>query len=132
MVPVSVHTALTPPYVPGQEALAARYVASLEAGVKARIDIGTSAGAVPGAPLTVAQYATKWLKEREALHLATQADDRTRLTKHVLPRIGEMRLDEVRPRHMRDLVTQLRGEGKLAPRTIHHVFNTASRCSTTR
>jgi len=42
-----------------------------------------------------------------------------------MPRIGEMRLDEVRPRHIRDLVTQLRGEGKLAPRTIHHVFNTA-------
>jgi hypothetical protein len=33
-----------------------------------------------------------------------------------------MRLDEVRPRHLRDLVLDLRKAGTLAPRTIRHVY----------
>jgi len=42
---------------------------------------------------------------------------------HILPRIGTMELHEVRPRHLRELVLQLRETGKLAPRTIHHVYH---------
>jgi integrase len=34
-----------------------------------------------------------------------------------------MLLEEVRPRHVRDLVLALRQDGKLAPRTIHHVYH---------
>jgi hypothetical protein len=35
-----------------------------------------------------------------------------------------MRLDEVRPRHVRDLVLDLRKHGELAPRTVRHVYAT--------
>ncbi len=42
----------------------------------------------------------------------------------MLPRIGMMLLEEVRPRHIRELVLKLRADGKLAPRTIHQVFHT--------
>ena len=57
--------------------------------------------------------------------MATAGDDETRLNLHVLPRIGTMLLEEVRPRHIRELMLKLRADGKLAPRTIHHVFHTA-------
>ena len=33
-----------------------------------------------------------------------------------------MNLEEVRPRHIRDLIKALRAQGKLAPRTIRHVY----------
>jgi integrase len=112
------------PYTPGQEPLARRYLAQRERRIEAEVDAGADVGAKPGEPLTVAQYAKKWIKAREPLGLATASDDETRLRKHVLPRLGEMKLEEVRRRHIRDLVLQLRADGKLAPRTIHHVFHT--------
>jgi integrase len=67
---------------------------------------------------TVAEYAEQWLGRRTN---ANAGDDRTRLTLHALPHIGTFRMDEVKPRHLRDLVLSLRGEGKLAPRTIRQV-----------
>lgn len=33
-----------------------------------------------------------------------------------------MKLDEIRPRHLRDLVLELRKSSGLAPRTIRHVY----------
>jgi integrase len=44
--------------------------------------------------------------------------------RYALPAIGSMRLDEVRPRHLRDLVLDLRKAGTLASRTIRHVYAT--------
>lgn len=111
-------------YASGQEAKARRYLVSLEAGVSARAEAADATGAEPGAPLTVAQYAKKWIRDRQPLGLATASDDETRLTKHVLPKRGHLKLEEVRPRHIRDLIMHLRAEGRLAPRTIHHVFHT--------
>jgi integrase len=35
-----------------------------------------------------------------------------------MPAIGDRRLDEVRPRHIRDLIRSLRTKGTLAPRTV--------------
>jgi integrase len=43
----------------------------------------------------------------------------------MVPRLGHMVLDEVRPRHIRDFVHDLR-KGPLAPRTIYHVFQTTA------
>jgi integrase len=72
----------------------------------------------------VEQFAKKWIHDRRPLGLKTVSDDETRLRRHVLPSLRHLRLDEVRPRHVRELVIKLRTEGKLAPRTIHHVFHT--------
>jgi integrase len=66
-------------------------------------------------PLTVTVYADGWLDKRTNV---TAADDRTRITKHVLPRIGHMLMTDVKPRHIDDVIEQLKAEGKLAPRTI--------------
>jgi uncharacterized protein (DUF433 family) len=39
----------------------------------------------------------------------------------VVPAIGPLRLDEVAPRHIKQLILRLRNAGKLAPCTIRHV-----------
>ncbi len=67
--------------------------------------------------LTVTAYATTWLNRRTT---KTVRDDRTRIERHVLPVIGDMLLVDVRPRHMRDLVMELRA-GTLAPKTIRQI-----------
>lgn len=71
-----------------------------------------------GGPLTVRAYAKRWLDARKT---KTVGDDRARIERHVLPRIGGMLLAEVRPRHARELVMALRADGKLAPKTIREV-----------
>ena len=67
---------------------------------------------------TVAEYAEAWLKKRTN---ANAGDDRTRIEHHALPTLGPMRMDEVKPRHLRDLMLALRAAGRLAPRTIRQV-----------
>jgi hypothetical protein len=79
----------------------------------------------PGTPITVAQYTARWLKERESLHHASHKDEACRLNKHMLPRLGHMLLEDVRPRHIREFVFDLR-KGPLAPRTTYHVYQTTA------
>lgn len=69
-------------------------------------------------PLTVTLWATRWLDARTT---KTVADDRTRIEKHALPRIGHLLMTEVRPRHLRELVLELRKAGTLSPKTIREV-----------
>jgi integrase len=69
-------------------------------------------------PMTLQRYVLAWLDKRKT---ATVNDDRTWLERHVLPRIGDVLLTEVRPRHLRDLILELRAEGNLAPTTIRQI-----------
>lgn len=69
-------------------------------------------------PLTVTRYATKWLGKRKN---KTVKDDRTRMERHVLPRIGHLLMTEVRPRHLRDVILELRNAGELSPRSIRNI-----------
>jgi integrase len=78
----------------------------------------------PGEPITVARYADRWVAGRRKIGLATADDDASRLRLHALPIIGTLKLEEVRPRHVRDLVLQLRAAAQLAPRSIRHVYAT--------
>lgn len=70
-------------------------------------------------------YAARWIDERRSLDLDWQNDE-SRLRNHVLPIIGDMRVDEVRPRHLATLFKQIRANGKLAPRTIYNVYSVVS------
>jgi integrase len=108
---------------PGEEKRARRHLASVEAHVRASIEAQTKAELAPGTPLTVKSYAKRWLADRARVGLRSVPDDTSRLNLHVLPRIGSMELQEVRPRHLREMVLQLREAGTLAPRTIHHVYH---------
>jgi hypothetical protein len=102
------------------------FLARLQKRINAAAETADTLRLQPGAPLSVEQHATKWITDRRPLNLATASDDETRLKKHALPTIGHLRLDEVRPRHIRGLVKTLRAEGKLAPRTIYRVFFTVA------
>jgi integrase len=74
-------------------------------------------------PVTIKRYAKRWL-DRRRHRVRTVRDEETRLAKHVFPRLGQMPVEQVRPRHIRDLILDLRQDGKLAPRTIRHVYGT--------
>lgn len=82
----------------------------------------TEDGKVP----TLEAYAVQWIKDRRELGVASVNDDEARLTIHVYPTLGPMRLDEVRPRDIRGLIKRLRKKGELAPRTIRNVYGVVS------
>lgn len=82
-------------------------------------------------PLTVRQYAERWIPKRKAADLDWTNDD-GRLRVHVLPRIGDMPIAEVRTKHLIDLFAAIRstpleetGEPP-APRTVHNIHSVVS------
>jgi integrase len=81
--------------------------------------------------LSVAQYADKHFASRKAAaelspsHRAQQnvEDQRKRVVAYVLPRIGKRPLAAISTTDIKGVIAELVREGKLAPRTIHHVYN---------
>jgi len=112
------------PYLVGSEEKARRWVRHVERGLTAAAEAGEALGVAPGQPVTVRAYGEKWLKDRAALGLNSAPDDTSRLRLHAFPVIGALGLNEVRPRHVRGLVLGMRQAGKLAPRSIRHVYAT--------
>ena len=83
------------------------------------VEVGsTSPG---GGPLTVAKWSEMWLATRRRKGIVVADDYESRLKLHILPRIGHLRLDEVRVGHVAELVQSLRDK-KLAPRTVRHIY----------
>jgi hypothetical protein len=115
-------------FVVGEEAKARVALAEIEASIKA----GGDPDAVVIGPATVRYYSERWSKARMAHGLGVAFDDRARIRKHALPAIGHLEMAQVRPRHIRDLVRSLAAAGKLAPRTIRHVYGRSMSCSATR
>lgn len=116
-------------YKVGDEALAQARLDEIEAKVAAKAKADAALAGRLGeaaAPLTVRQYADRWTKGRRS-RVRTAADEASRLALHVLPRIGDMAIADVRPRHVRDLVLALRDAGRLAPRTVIDAFKIVRR-----
>lgn len=90
-------------------------------GIERRVQAEREQGFVKG-PLTVAQYAAKWLDARRERDVGSVEEDEDRM-KHALRFVGRMALKDVRHRHMRDMVRQLVAKKELAPRTIRHVYS---------
>ncbi len=114
------------PYRPGDEANARRFLKTLEATSEAKNSFAKRTDGQRKGPITVADYAVRWTDDRKDLGLASAGDDLTRLRFHILPTLGTMPLEAVRPRHIRDLVLDLRRQAVLAPRTIRHVYAIAA------
>lgn len=72
-------------------------------------------------PQTVEAYGKRWVQARKDRDIATWDKDEDRL-KHALPDLGHMLMSEVKRVHIRDLVRRLMAGGKLAPRTVRHVY----------
>jgi integrase len=75
------------------------------------------------AAVTVAAYAKTWGVARTN---KTADDDRARLRDHVVPHIGHMRMADVEPKTLRDLINKLVELGTIAPATIHNVYGSVS------
>lgn len=75
------------------------------------------------AAVTVAAYAKSWGDKRMN---KTADDDRARLRDHVIPHIGHMRMADVEPPVVRDLILKLTKLDAISPKTIHNVFGTLS------
>ena len=82
-------------------------------GLKAREEVGHRG------PVTVKAWGAKWLLGRTG---PDHDNDEARLRLHVYPVIGSMPLDEVRPRHIVQVVERLKAAGK-ATRTIRNVYS---------
>ncbi len=104
-------------FVVGQERQAREALRKLEHRIAANHELGEP----EKGPVTVARYAERWLEGRRGL-LEDWKTDEGRLRIHVLPRIGNMPLEDVRPRHLIELFAKLRLDGSLAPKTIHNVY----------
>ncbi|MFT3838963.1 MAG: tyrosine-type recombinase/integrase [Myxococcaceae bacterium] len=100
----------------GQEDAARAQLARLEGGFPA-------VPTVPSAPPeTVAAYEAQWTTSRMERGVVSADNDSARLRLHAMPQLGHLKLVEVRPRHLRDLVRCLRAKGTFAPRTIRHIY----------
>ncbi|WP_224364234.1 tyrosine-type recombinase/integrase [Hyalangium versicolor] len=99
------------------EAVARKLLQAVERKVAAEKESGLA----PSGPITVERYADKWLQERRERGIASADDDEGRL-RHALPKLGQLELSAVRPRHVRDVMRALKKSGKLAPRTQLHVY----------
>src|SRR6266404_1426882 len=101
------------PFRPGAEAKARVFVRLLENQSKAKGDFTRRDDESRSGPITVAVYAKRWVSDRKQLGLVSAGDDDNRLTRHALSHIGEMTLEDVRPRHLKDVVLELRKRNEL-------------------
>ena len=70
---------------------------------------------------TTASYLRDWLKSAESsLRPNTIASYRTSLEKHVIPRVGSIRLARLTPRDVQRVYSECLSDG-LSPRTVHRV-----------
>ncbi len=99
-----------------------KILADVEARAGAERDLGSSG------PMTVRSYAKGWIVRRREADLDWKNDD-GRLQHHVLPRIGDMRIADVRARHLVELFHKIRttpsettGE-PVAQRTVYNIYS---------
>src|SRR5256712_5601144 len=104
------------PYVVGEEADAAKFRESTQRALAAGNSLGISTG-VP----TLREYATRWIEDRKRLGIASWDDDKSHLDVHILPALGHMKFEEVRPKQVKAMVAKLRA-AKKAPRTVRNVY----------
>src|SRR5205085_2586760 len=109
-------TWINSPFSTGEEAEAAKYRQATQRGVDAGVSLGISTGAP-----TLREYTKKWIDDRKKLGVASWDDDKSHLDVHILPALGDMNFDEVRPKHVKDLVMKLRA-AKKAPRTVRNIY----------
>ncbi len=110
------------PYHVGQEALAKKLLAQVEA----RIESGAESDDPLEGAVTVKRFATKvFLPEREKFGLSDVKNTAGRLRRYVYARIGPMKLADVRPRHINDVIKGARQTGK-APRSIRNIYSDMS------
>jgi integrase len=79
-------------------------------------------GSVDPSKTTVHEFMDKWDSDFAAVHVSPKTRERYRqiATKQIIPNIGQLRLQKLRPVHLADLYAKLL-KGGLSPRTVGHV-----------
>ena len=70
---------------------------------------------------TVAQFAAMWLPSRTGIRRITQNGYEKDLRLHILPALGEIKLQKLRPQHCQQFVTTVADKG-LSPYTIRRAY----------
>jgi integrase len=102
-----------------EEKKAQAFLNEVEAGIRATLE---HRGDGETGPLTFQRFATNWIKERRDRGLTCAGEDEGRMKHHVLAVFGHRRLDDIRPRDIRQFVREMQAENKLAPRTIRNIY----------
>jgi integrase len=91
----------------------------------ARVGSATAAGEPVAGPLTVWKWAADWIEERKKLDLEWKNDE-ARLHHHVLTIIGDMKIADVRTRHIIDVFNRIRTNKArpVAQRTMYTIYST--------
>jgi integrase len=90
---------------------------------EALVAAALEAGLPPESPVTLADWWRVWAHRHKDDR--SHRDDRGRWL-HLAPLLGEIRLDDIRPRHVRAALRELRAKD-LAPRTVHHCYSVLRR-----
>src|SRR5207245_416628 len=61
------------------------------------------------------------IKVTLVLGIASWDDDKSHLDVHILPALGDLKFEEIRPKHVKDMVSKLRA-AKKAPRTVRNIY----------
>jgi integrase len=91
--------------------------------IRGKLAAGEEVTGEAGGPLTVRAYSKGWHAKRKALGVRSHEAEESHLRLWILPSIGDLRVEEVRPRHLVALVERVRLAGK-APRTVRNVYST--------
>jgi len=91
-------------------------------------------GLVPrSGKLTVGEYPERWLTDYvRDLDVTTQSSYAFQVRRHIVPRLGRLRLDEIRPLDVQSFLTRQRdrgrldGRGGLSPRTVRYQYRLLS------
>ena len=80
-------------------------------------------------PMTVKKLIAEWLDERKKQGKPSEPDERQRLEHYVVPFIGDVAVDALRPAHVADWIGKLktrrsRTGGTLGSRTVLHAYTT--------
>jgi integrase len=89
--------------------------------VQERLDAGQDFATETGKAPTIHSFGEKWVQKRQKLNVKSWDDDASRLKTHIYPVLGTMQLDVVRPRHVNQVVENVRML-KRAPRTVRNVY----------
>lgn len=83
-------------------------------------------GTAPGSGrLTVGAWMKQWLEGRHGITAVTRSGYEIQIRRHIIPGLGAIRLEHLRPDHVLAFHQSLRRQG-LSERTVHHVHVTLS------
>jgi integrase len=85
---------------------------------KARVSLGNR-DFIPPTKLTVGEFLTQWLTTKKAAPLTIRGYDQV-IRNHLLPHLGKIKLQDLRPVHIKALYADMAEVKKLSNRSIQH------------